>query len=141
MRDHPRMAMRIGMALACAAALAWLAVVLHSVALRDDGQEIAARDPKTLSAAEVAHSLSLLRRAQAHTPDTEPLLDRGALLVRLGQVRRATPLLEQIVDREPENVQAWALLALATQRTDPARAAEARARTTKLAPQVPLPGN
>ena len=135
------MAIRVGLAALCAAAVVWFAVLVHAVALRDDGQAIANHDPSRLSAAQVARSLSLLQRARAHTPDTEPILDEAALLVRLGRQRQAAPLLETIVRREPENVQAWAVLALATQRLDPARAAQARARTAQLAPLVPPPGN
>jgi hypothetical protein len=135
------MAIRVGLGLVAAAAVAWLAVLLHGVALREDGQKIALRDPRSLSGAEVTRAVSLLRRAEAHTPDTEPILDQAALLVRVGQVRRSRPLLEDIVRREPENVQAWAVLALATQTTDPGRAAVARARVTVLAPLVPPPPN
>lgn len=135
------MAARVGLALLATAAVVWLAVLLHGAALRDDGQEIALRDPKTLSGAEVNRAVSLLRRARAHTPDTEPLLDEAALLVRVGQMRRARPPLEELLRREPENLQAWAVLALATRTTDPARAAQARARMRELAPDVPPPSD
>ena len=135
------MAIRVGLVAVCAAAVVWLAVLLHGVTLHEDGQAIAVHDPAKLTPAQVEHALSLLRRSEAHTPDTEPILDQAALLVRKGQMRRATPLLEDIVDREPENVQAWAVLALATRTTNPARSAQARARTATLAPDVPPPGN
>lgn len=132
-------ATRAGLGLVAAVAVAWLAVLLHGVALRDDGQKVALRDPRSLSRADVERAVSLLQRSRAHTPDTEPILDQAALLVRVGQLRRARPLLEDIVRREPDNVQAWAVLALDTRTTDRARAAQARARTVALAPFVPPP--
>ena len=46
-------------------------------------------------------------------------------------------MLRRAVAAEPENLEAWALLARAARTEDPALAARARARQRELAPPVP----
>ena len=133
---------RVALGALAAAAVVWLALLLHGVALREDGQAIALRDPDTLSSTQVERALSLLERARARTPDTEPIIAEAALLIRVDQPRRARPLLEEVVRREPENVQGWGLLVLAARATgDRARADQAQAKARALAPEVPPPSN
>jgi predicted Zn-dependent protease len=51
----------------------------------------------------------------------------------------ARRVLEQAVSAEPENAEAWLLLARATEDDDPARSGRARAQVRALAPDVPPP--
>jgi len=51
----------------------------------------------------------------------------------------ARSVLEQAVREEPENAEAWLLLARATEDGDPARSEQAMARVRALAPDVPPP--
>ena len=50
--------------------------------------------------------------------------------------QQAIDLLQQISSAEPENIEAWGLLASAAKRTDRKLAAEAQARARALAPPV-----
>lgn len=77
---------------------------------------------------------SSLERAANHNPDHRPALVRGQLLIRAGRERDAIAVLEALTRAEPESVEAWARLAVASQEADPARAREARARVLELNP-------
>jgi hypothetical protein len=56
-----------------------------------------------------------------------------------GRRQRGVDLLEQLLDREPENADAWAALATILAPTEPARAAAARRRFRELSPPVARP--
>ena len=90
---------RIGLVVLSAAAVVWLAVLLHGASLREDGQAIALRPPARLSDADVARATSLLEHAAQRTPDTEPEIDEAALLIRVRKTARARALLESVVSR------------------------------------------
>jgi hypothetical protein len=81
----------------------------------------------------------LLRRAARHTPSAEPELKLARALVFGSQDRRAAAVLEPVTRREPENYDAWTLLAIALERSDPAASRRARARARELSPPVPPP--
>ena len=118
-------------------ALAWLAVNLRGYDRFEDGQRLAlAPDATDASASEAAR---LLDAARFLNPDTRPLLAEGSLLVARGGAgaRRGMAMLEQAVRKEPDNVVAWAVLASAIRRLDPARSRQARARALELSPPVP----
>jgi cytochrome c-type biogenesis protein CcmH/NrfG len=84
-------------------------------------------------------AVSSLEDARFLNPDTRPLLLEGVLLVRAGgaRTRDGLALIEDVVEREPENLIAWGVLADATERSDPARSRAARARMRELSPPVP----
>lgn len=77
----------------------------------------------------------LLVRASEHTGSTEPELDRAKVLLFLRRPGDAARLLERVVRSEPENADAWGLLAQAS----PRRSAAALARARALSPPVPEP--
>jgi predicted Zn-dependent protease len=114
--------------------LAYLAVGLRNVDLAERGERLAAlQDP---TAAQVDEAADLLERARLLDPDTRPLLVEGRLLAARGD-DEGRALLERAVEREPDNVLAWSVLAVATQEADPARSREAQARMRELSPPVP----
>ena len=80
---------------------------------------------RTPSAQERARALRLIGRMERLNPDQRPEQLRGLVAYREGDTRR-----------EPENLQAWALLSRAAERYDPSLAATARERTRELAPSV-----
>jgi hypothetical protein len=86
---------------------------------------------------QVAATRSKLATAERWNPDTTPRVDVGVLEVRARQYRAAGADFAAVTRREPENAQAWALLALAAQRYDSGLAAKARARARALEPPVP----
>ena len=121
----------IAVAAVCAAAgIVWL----HSARLQDHAQTIAQRPAPSLSAAQVDHAVSMFQRARAYDPDTRPIVFEAGLLERRGLHRRAIALLRTVVAREPSNLTAWTLLAIAAQSTDPALARRAVARSVALNP-------
>jgi predicted Zn-dependent protease len=127
------------LARAAAAAVALLALVdlavgLRNVVLAERGERLAAlKDP---TAAQVGEAEDLLERARLLDPDTRPILVEGRLLAARGD-DEGRALLERAVEREPDNVLAWSVLALAMHDVDPARSREALARMRDLSPPVP----
>lgn len=89
---------------------------------------------------DAAHVRSLLATDRRLNPDHRSDLFEGVLLARDGRPGAAVAALRRAVAAEPENVEAWALLASAAARQDPALATRARARVRALAPPVPTVG-
>jgi predicted Zn-dependent protease len=125
---------RVALAAIALLALAYLAVGLRNVVLAERGERLAElQDP---TAAQVDEAKDLLERARLLDPDTRPLLVEGRLLTARGD-DEGRALLERAVEREPDNVLAWSVLALAMHAVDQARSREARARMRELSPPVP----
>jgi hypothetical protein len=114
-------------------ALAYLAIGLRNVDLAERGERLAALPDPT--AAQVDEATDLLERARLLDPDTRPLLVEGRLLAARGDAE-GRALLERAVEREPDNVLAWSVLAVATQEADPARSRVAQGRMRELSPPV-----
>ena len=62
---------------------------------------------------------------------------RAAIAIRAEDFPAATRDLQAVVAGEPENLEAWSLLARAAEQADPGLAARASARARELAPSVP----
>jgi predicted Zn-dependent protease len=125
---------RVALAAIALLALAYLAIGLRNVVLAERGERLAALENPT--AAQVEEAEDLLERARLLDPDTRPLLVEGALLAAQGR-DEGRALLERAVEREPDNVLAWSVLASATREADPARSRAARARMRELSPPLP----
>ena len=115
-------------------AVAYLSIGLRNVDLAERGERLAALPDPT--AAQVDEAADLLTRARLLDPDTRPLLVEGRLVAARGD-DEGRALLERAVEREPDNVLAWSVLAVATREADPARSREAQARMRELSPPVP----
>ena len=85
----------------------------------------------------VERAYRLLERSAAHTRSTVPDVRLAQLDAFTGQPERAVRRLEAVVRREPENLDAWLLLARTARTVDPATAARARAAARRLSPPVP----
>jgi len=115
----------------------WL-VVQERAARAESELEAIAFDPGgALGPAAVARAEDLLRADRRLNPDRRPDLYEAVVLGRAGRTREAIAVLRRAVAAEPENLEAWALLARAARTEDPALAARARARQRELAPPVP----
>ena len=126
------MAARILLLTAALVAGAWLAV-----------QERAARAEQRLTeiaflsrAAPGPEADALLRTDRRLNPDRRPDLFEAVIRGRQGRTADAIAILTRVTRAEPENIEAWGLLASAAARTDPALAARARAAARRLAPPV-----
>ena len=124
-----------GLLAAVAVAIAVLAGLwVHSARLEKEAQSIAQRPPQSLSAAEVKRATDLFERSRAHNPDLRPAERAAGLLIRTGHAREALALLRPVVRREPDNLTAWTLLAIAAQKPDPGLSRQAVARARALNP-------
>jgi predicted Zn-dependent protease len=120
------------------AAVALLVVAWSAVLWRDDRIGSDASDRLLMSAqltdAEWAREVERLRDAELLDPGTKwPLARAQAYLLR-ERPRDAARLIESVLEREPENVEAWIVLSEATREIDPRRAAQARAEIRRLSP-------
>lgn len=107
--------------------------------VRDEQAGIAAVDAKhgRPTPERLARAHRLLERSAAHTRSSGPDLNLAELDAFVGRPDRAVPRLGAIVAREPENLEAWQLLAQTAGTVDPALAARARAHAQRLSPPVP----
>lgn len=125
---------RVLVAVLAIAAIVWFAFGYRSTNLSEDGERLAERPDQT--PAQVREAEDTLERARFLSPDTRPLLVEGLLLATHGRYEEGIDLLERAVQREPDNVVAWGVLAQPTARRDPARARAARAEIRRLSPPV-----
>lgn len=78
----------------------------------------------------------LLKADRLLNPDHRPDLFEGVILGRQGDFPGAVAAFRRVTTAEPENIEAWGLLASAAKRTDPALAARAQAAARRLSPPV-----
>ncbi|HEX8743145.1 MAG TPA: hypothetical protein VF712_08415 [Thermoleophilaceae bacterium] len=124
---------RLVVAVVALAAVAWFGVGLRNELMLERAQDV------SLSAspgeAEIEGALADARDAELLNPDwAEPEGLRATLNIRRRRNREAFDSLTEIVRREPENLQAWALLALVSRQIDPELAQRAAARVRELDP-------
>jgi predicted Zn-dependent protease len=111
---------------------AWL--VSGLIPVRDEREGIAA---VRATPQDLPRAYRLLGQAAAHTRSTEPDLRLAQLDALTRHPDRAVRRLRAVTRREPENRDAWVLLAQTAQTVDPALAAQAVARARALSPPVP----
>jgi predicted Zn-dependent protease len=107
---------------------------VHAARLESKAQSIAERPPQSLSRQDVDQAARLFEDARAHNPDTRPIEREAGLLIRTGRLREAVALMRPVVRREPDNLTAWALIAIGARTVNPALAREATARARALNP-------
>jgi Flp pilus assembly protein TadD len=78
----------------------------------------------------------LLTADRLLNPDRRPDLFEGVILGRRGDFPGAVKAFQRVTSAEPENIEAWGLLASAAERTDPKLAAQAQAAARRLSPPV-----
>jgi hypothetical protein len=131
------MAVRALIVLLALAAGGWLGVQERAAHAEQELEAIAFDPGRTLETGAVARAEDLLRADRRLNPDRRPDLYEAVVLGRAGRTPEAIAVLRRTVAAEPENLEAWALLARAARTEDPALAARARARQRELAPPVP----
>jgi tetratricopeptide (TPR) repeat protein len=124
---------RIGVVLVALPAIAWLALSYSGTRVIHDAQVVASAPHPT--PAQIDAAIAEVRGSRPLDPSrTEALSYAAVLEIRAGRLDKARALYEQIVRREPETAEAWLLLAQLSQKSDPARAAAARAQVHRLDP-------
>jgi hypothetical protein len=120
--------LRAGLVLASLLIVAGLAVELRSANLVAEARRVPT-PPDAVSKLDRASALSL--------DDISPRIDQARILLFRDGERRAAPIADGIVRREPQNAFAWEVVRLANRDIDPARAREAQERLRRLVRQVP----
>jgi hypothetical protein len=123
---------RVAIVVVAVLALVWLAVSYSNARLIAHGKGVLAKQHVTPS--EVESALSDVRHADKLADGTEALSFEAALEIRAQHLDTARQIYEQIVRREPEGAEAWLVLSQLSARSDPARAAYARAQANRLDP-------
>jgi predicted Zn-dependent protease len=127
-------AARIGLAVLALVVAGWLAVGLRAAIPETRGLAIARGD---VSSPERQREVrDLLTDARSLNPDSQPRVAEASFLVATKKPRQAARLLEPVVRDEPDNAEAWAILAGATAKTDRRRNAQALAQLRRLKPPV-----
>lgn len=131
--------MRSGVARAVLAVLAVGLVVWSAVLWRDERIGSTAvdrilRNPD-LGDAAWADEMESLRDAELLNPGTSWDIARAGALLQRGSPGAAERVIEDVIEREPENVEAWHVLHDVVRGRDPGRAAEARATILRLNPR------
>jgi Tfp pilus assembly protein PilF len=132
------LATRLALLAVALAAAGWFALSAHE----GHDERAAARlvaALKTLSPADARRAADDLDGASTLDPDTHVDVLRAELALHRDDLAAARRILQRVVAREPEAIEAWAVLADALKRADPAAAARARAQLRRLAPPVPAP--
>ena len=119
---------RAGIVVAALLVALWLASGLRPV--RDEAAGLAAVRTDT------GRAYELLERAAQRTRSTGPDVRLAQLDAFTERPDRAVRRLKSVVRREPENHEAWVLLAQNARTVDPALAARAVARARALSPPV-----
>ena len=114
---------------------AWMVFGIHEVGLQASGEATLKRAQRhQVSDVEVTRALDELRRADRYNPDLTPLLDQGFLLNAHGKLADGYVISRKAIAKEPENVQAWVLMALWA--PSPAIVRRAKARVKELNPRL-----
>ena len=127
------MVARIVLVLAAVVVGASLAFSLRAVRLETEAGRSLPPDP---TAADIEHSVSLLKRAERRNPDIRPLAGRALLLSALGRSEEAAPLFREVLRREPDHLRAASRLYHDLRESDPEEAERLRQRILEIAPPV-----
>jgi hypothetical protein len=126
------MVARVALLVVAVAAVGWLAVSVGSSRAQNELIDLGVPGHGADPTRERVHALA--DRARLLSRDRRADLAEGVALRRIGDTAGAVRLFERVAREEPENVEAWGLLA---RDAGPALAAEARRRLRALAPPVP----
>jgi len=125
---------RAALAVLAVAAVAWLGAGISASRAQDDLGRLVATTARP-DRADLERADELRRKAERWVPGRRPSLLEATLRLKGDDRAGAARLLEAVVADEPENAEAWLLLAQASED----REAQAMARVRALAPDVPAP--
>jgi hypothetical protein len=129
--------MRVVVIVLALAAAGFLAVQERGARAAAAIQRVALSGTSDPTPQQVATAREQVMAATRWNPDTEPLANLGVIEARAGDFRAGGATLRSVTRKEPENGQAWSLLAFAAKRYDSELEATARARVRELMPPVP----
>jgi hypothetical protein len=107
---------------------AWLALGMRAVELESDGRAVLRQaQAGPITPGEVSRGQDLFRRARRFSADKGPLVNESLLLATAGRSEEAAAVAERVVGDEPDNLEAWIVLHLATRGAPGQRKRAARA--------------
>ncbi len=125
---------------------AWFGLGVRQAQSQNTAEAIIGPSAHPVTAGQAVHVTALLREAGTLNPDRQITLDRAKLLLQLksppqGTTQRgdrlaAQTMIRRVLAAEPDNLQAWVLLAQASPH-DPAQFRRALAQARRLEPRVP----
>jgi predicted Zn-dependent protease len=121
---------RIVLIVAAVLAGGWLATQVRAARAENELTHIAFEN------GDPADAQSRLDADRFLNPDRRADLFEGVILGRTGDFAGAVQAIQRVTRAEPENIEAWGLLASAAKRTDPRLATQAAATARRLAPPV-----
>ena len=128
----PMLARAILVAVALAA-IGWLGVLYRDVQVGQAGADTLVRSPQ-LSSAQLDHQISRLDDATLLNPSRGWDTLRATFLLLHDRPRQALRAANEVADAEPDNAEAWLLVARAAEHLDPPRARQAVAELHRLNP-------
>jgi hypothetical protein len=123
---------RLALAVVAILLVAWFAVLFRDNHIAQEASDRLHANPQ-MSEAEWTRQLDQLRKADLLNPQSEWRMTRANYLL-LRDKPAARQLAESVLRDEPDNLDAWRVVLLATRGRDPARASEALAEIERLDP-------
>jgi predicted Zn-dependent protease len=127
---------RAAVALLAALLVAWSGVLWRGDRIGSDASDTLIRNAD-LPEAEFRHEMDRLRDAELLDPSTRWPVARAGALYQRGRFEESARVLDDVLEREPDNLEAWLYMREVAQDRDPARAAEAQAAIRRLNPTPP----
>ncbi|MEA2364752.1 MAG: hypothetical protein QOI32_264 [Thermoleophilaceae bacterium] len=128
------MVARVALGVLALVVLAWLAVGLRNARSEAEAVRLIGTSVRTVPLEQLDRAGDDYRSADRLNASSDPDLHLAALENFTGHPRRAIRLLREVTRREPENFDAWFLMAGVAAKRDPSLAARAEARARELNP-------
>jgi hypothetical protein len=94
---------------------AWLVLGVRAFELESDGREVLRQAQSgPITPDEVSRGQDLLRRARRFSADKGPLVNESLLLATAGRSGEAASIAERVLSDEPDNLEGWIVLYLAS---------------------------
>lgn len=128
--------LRAAVAVFAALLVAWSGILWRGDRIGSDASDTLIRNAD-LSEAAFAHEMQRLRDAELLDPSTRWPVARAGALYQRGRFADAARVLDDVLEEEPDNLEAWLYMREVSRGRDPAREAEARAAIRRLNPAPP----
>lgn len=132
----PAALLRVGLALVAALLVVWSAVLWRGDRIGSDASDKIIRN-ENLPEAAWAHEMDRLRDAELLDPSTRWPVARAGALYQRGRLEQSAAVLGDVLEKEPDNLEAWLYMREVVRGRDPAREAEAQAAIRRLNPTPP----